>query len=627
MSKRQAGVQITKEREGEDEDWGRDGPPDPAETASADVLATRKIALPRSRRKPAAEAKEEAKSTNPFSFMASSNNETTNKSNPFANLVPASTVETPKPSSASRSLEASTTPIFSFGKYTAQSARPEEKTTTSSTSSTEQAVEKPSSSDSEFDALLRGRSLNICFLDAIKISLQNDPFADLTIISKEYVSHKDTMTKVPVVPAKSQNGTGIYPSFTNTTKSQSPEKDTSQSDQTESEQPEQATGPSATTAAGLSLNASAPVFNFQAPAESKTGSAFKFGLTSEEPATTTIPEASFSFKSPAKPESKENEEKSPIAPSSSSAEKAGNDFSWTPDRGIKFGDSSTSTGKPTAPVFGFNNPLTSPTQRSTEPNADPKPASMGFSFGQSAANTGFSFGQASSSAETKKDSAFSVSTSKPAFSFGQSAGSSNTTQSDTSATTSKPAFSFGSAAPTFSFGASSTPTFSFSAPKKATEELSTKATDGGNEEKADVEEDDGDAMPEEPRTNDALIAGPAAGEEDEDEVYAIPRAKLFKYKSDVTGGAFPWSDLGVCIIRVLVHKETKKARILARAEGAGAVRLNARLYPHLKYTHEGKANVKLFDLVSATQTSTYLIKTKEKDVSMKLVEVLNDNKK
>lgn len=604
MSKRQAGIQITRERE--EEEWDRDGETDAAETATAEVLATRKFAPLKSRRKPATEETEEKKVFNPFAFgvtSADANKEPLNKPNPFAAVVTTSNAESPQSSSPFGSVKGpSTTPAFSFAPFAAQKSTSVPIAESTFSSSMTESAEMPnatsSNNDTEFDSLLRQRSLNVCFQNVVKASLENDPFADLSILAKEYLSHKESQLKVPIEPAKNQSGTGIYPSFNGTNQESSSERD----DKVAAEQVVPTPEPSAAkSSSGASFNVAAPAFAFKAPAEQTTGSAFKFGEHSSKPAQSTANTPTFSFGLSSKPDA-ELEEPSTAEPSSQPAEKKASDFSWTPDRGIKFGDALKSTEKPDAPVFGFNNPLTSPApQKSAESEATTKPASSGFQFGKSY-GTGFIFGQAFQNRDS------STVAKEPAE----------------SAPVSKPTFSFGSANPTFSFGQSTTPSFSFTAPKKPAD--TTDASMSVAEEKEDDNEE-GDAMPEEPRTNDALIAGPAAGEEDEEEVYAIPRARLYKFKPEVEAGGNPWGDLGVCIIRVLVHKETKKARILARAEGHGAVRLNSRLYPHLNYTHEGKSNVKLIDLVSASETVTYLIKTKEKDVSKKLVDVLTENKK
>lgn len=622
MSKRQAGVQLTKDRE-EEEDWGRDGPADPVVQASAEVLATRKIAMPKSRRKPAGTAAEEAKPTNPFSFAtpaaASHDDASSAKTNPFTFLASRTGNGEDKPPASNpfgalSTGTASTTPSFSFGGAAANTSQtPSTATTTNNppAESTIQAVpatgstdlpakENAVSTDSEFDRLLRLRSINACFENAVKSMLANDPFVDLAIVCKEYQAYRESSAKVSIEPAKGTNGTSIYPSFSEPSQASTTEGPKSP----EAEKITPSDGAKQTTAAALSFafNASAPTFTFKASQETPSDSTFKFGESSIKPAekdVSTTPTFKFGQSSAEEPKA-ETEKEMQGSPKPSAAVTKPNDFSWTPDRGIKFGDSNKSETKAQAPAFSFNNPLASPAQDTSADKSDSKPASTGFSFGASG-STGFSFGQASSSSAT------------PAT---------ETKDASTDNAPAKPAFSFGSANPTFSFGQSSTPTFSFSAPQKAAE----PAKESTSEDKTADPENEGDAMPEGPRTNDALIAGPGAGEEDEEEIYTIPKIKLFKFNPKPEAGISPWTDIGICILKILRHKETKKARIIARSEGAGALRLNARIYPHFKYSHEGKVNVKVYLQVDATAYETYLVKTKEKEVALQLLKVLNENK-
>lgn len=623
MSKRQAGLQITKDREDEEEDWGRDGPPDPVEQATAEVLATRKIALPRTRRKPINEAEEgRSASPNPFSFgvaaPATQKSDTTEASS-FASMAKTKdNSASPNPFSSISSSTVPAMPAFSFGAAsqspvtTPAEAKPLERTSAFSNtfakpqqSTAKAASEDGDLNDPEFDSLVKQRSLNKCFESAIRASLENDDFADLTKICHEYRDHYSSVKAVPIIPAKNVNGTNIYPSFSATT-SNTGEGENRAPGVTEKSKGVE--GPEATVPAPAAkdaepvfkFSASAPSFSFGEAKDTTSGSTFKFGSNVPkpvEPPTSSTPTFNFGTSSTSAKLPEESEQDNVTSTPAKDSVPKSNDFSWTPDRGIKFGDSSkTSEAKGNSPSFGFHNPMASPSQPSGLEKTSPKPLASGFSFG-SQSTTGFSFGQA---APLQADKG-------PA---------------NTNLPSNPPTFTFGSSAPTFSFGQSTAPSFSFQAPKK--DEVSTESTTKAPAQEPKEDQADEDAMPEEPRTNDALVAGPGAGEEDEEELYAIPRAKLFKFNAD--NSASPWSDLGICAIRVLVHKESKKSRIIARAEGAGALRLNARMYPHFKYTKEGKASVKVYELVSAAKTNTYLIKIKEPATAEKLVKVLNDNK-
>ena len=488
MSKRQAGVQITKDGVGrEDDDDDRHGPPDPAEVASADVLATRKIAMPKSRKK----AEEPA--SNPFKFGAVS------ASNPFGSI--ASSAATP------------------FGNITPSTATKEPEnvfgTVTSSTTSKEQTSD---ANDEEYQSLLKLRSLNVAFRNAVQACLDNDAFADLSTICKEYATHKEGQ-KEPSVPEKQSE----------------PEK---------------------------------------------------------------------------------------------TIQKSG-DFTWTPDKPIKFAEEKKE------PSFNFNNPMTSPVTAS-------KPAGFGFggtgfSFGQTETKKAddkpaFSFGtqksddkpadKASFSFGTQKsdDKPTAASSDKPTFSFGsqksddkpadKSAFSFGTQKSaePTDKPANKPAFSFGTAAPTFNFSATA-PTFTFNKPPTP--------------EKGDDEEEEG--MPEEPRTNDALIAGPGEGEENETQTYSAPRSKIYKFDE----AEKKFKDLGICAVKINKN-ESGVSRIIARAEGSGAIRLNARIYPHLTYNLESKNNVKCpaYETVDGKDPKVfhYLFKFREPTDASAFAEAINASK-
>ncbi|BFZ65097.1 hypothetical protein YB2330_006260 [Saitoella coloradoensis] len=273
-------------------------------------------------------------------------------------------------------------------------------------------------------------------------------------------------------------------------------------------------------------------------------------------------------------------------------------FAWTPDRGIKFGSPSATGGeekkneKPsTTPVFGFSNPLASPTTSSSgaAPGASdvekkPVPASTGFGFG-------FGAGTGAASVPSFGSKTTFGSTSFGASSFGAS--------------------SFGGAAPAPAAGATTTPLFSFSAPTPAPAAATTEAAKEGEEEDAPI--------PAEARTNDELVDGKGEGEENEDTVHSV-RGKIFKKNNE--GG---WSEIGVGLIKINVDKETKKARVLGRIQGSGKLIINVRLQARLPYTLLNKTNIQVPNPVDGGVVESYLIRVKAENAEP-LLEAMKEHK-
>lgn len=292
------------------------------------------------------------------------------------------------------------------------------------------------------------------------------------------------------------------------------------------------------------------------------------------------------------------------------------DFSWTPDRGIKFAPPSHAAQTPaiSSPVFNFTNPLAAK-------NPTPEKPSPGFGFGSATRNTqraGFSFGLGSepSSDDNGRDEPTDISRRQEAN------GNKETELARSGNITKSPAFSFGSASGTSLFrpqATTSTPSFNFLAPKATADSDSTKNSEGAAGSGHD--DTDGDHMPSEPRTNDALIAGPAEGEEN-DEVLHTARAKVYKWEADQEKPSF--TDLGVCLIKVNRSKGTGSCRLLARTEGIGKLLLNFWLQP-VTYKVEGKRNIKM-PVLTDGRWETYLLKLREPEGAEALAKVLAENK-
>ncbi|KAG4305743.1 hypothetical protein PORY_000653 [Pneumocystis oryctolagi] len=225
------------------------------------------------------------------------------------------------------------------------------------------------------------------------------------------------------------------------------------------------------------------------------------------------------------------------------------DFSWTPDKGIKFAPSpSKDAGNPVgkAPTFQFVNPLSTGNIGNEVPQYKPV-ESVGFEFGNKI-NTNFSFGQ---------PSAFSSSF--------------------------------------MNFEQKNIPV---------------------------AESTENDMFPQEPRTNDHLIAAKGEGEENEDIIFTA-KAKIYKYS--VKENRF--SDLGIGILKLNVDKDTSKARVLARLEGSGKVIINAGLQKDFQYLITGKKSVKIPAIPrDGTGIDTYLVRVRDEETSKKLADLLESKK-
>jgi hypothetical protein len=207
------------------------------------------------------------------------------------------------------------------------------------------------------------------------------------------------------------------------------------------------------------------------------------------------------------------------------------DFTWTPDKPIKF---------------------------DTPPSSNPQTASTMFTFGQSSSSQPFKFGGLT----TPLPAPPKLGTSPSAFNpfGGQSV----------SFTPPSLGFSFGQA-------------------KSDTPEAKSDSKDDSQTEQQSAEDNVGEDAP--PVSEDIG----AAGEEDEDTVFS-ERAKLIlrlsaaerakEVEKCVKAGGQEEDvkmdrDYGIGVVRVNIHKETKKGRILFRLEGSGRVVLVTTLQPLL----------------------------------------------
>lgn len=325
-----------------------------------------------------------------------------------------------------------------------------------------------------------------------------------------------------------------------------------------------------------------PSFTLAAP-PTTTNSAFTFNKPQSESSTKTtgpsftfdkkVSTGGFSFKKEDKPEEKEEDKKE-----EEKKEDNKKDFTWNPSQGVVFGSSSEkkaseeSSTKDDKPAFSFG-------AASSSSSSAPKP----FTFGSKPAESGddkpkpFTFGS------KPADSA-----SKPVFGG--------------SAFGAKPVEGGAAAAPAFSFGqkpadsaASSTPAFGVSSGNLF------KGNDAKTDTKASDDAGEPDDTPKTVTDSDDL-SGQGPGEENEDNV-AEYRVKLYKLDEG------KWDVCGVGQLRVLVDKDTKKARLLMRAEQSGRVLLNCVVRKELTYSTT-KSNVNIVDFDADSKPVKYMARIK-----------------
>jgi hypothetical protein len=623
MSKRIAGNQITREREGDDEQNERDRI-DPVEEASAEVLAKRKIAQPKSRRKAGASTGEEGSSgastpaVNPFAKLggddASAGTETV-KANPFASLTTTSADKPTANAFGSISTKPTfsfnaATPAFSFGASAGTAQAPEAASSTpafsfganqSAAASSSfaigankplEAAEEMAATDAntvdtgkgdsskaesaiesdEYKRLLRARSLNVAFQQAIGKILDGDIFADLSVVAKEYLSYMEE-------------------------KADASEKSTNAKVDSQKPYPE--------------------IQHSEEAAPKLAATAFEFGQSSNGAAK---PASTFAYppkEAVTEPSTSKEADKAPVfnfKPSESVATpkktaEGGKNFSWTPDKGVKFSNGNDeASAKLASSAFSFTNPLAMPANADKD---DATKQATAFQFNKP--STGFSFGQGS-------EPPAGSSSKTPTFNFAS-------TGSSSSMFGSAPAPS-SNATPTFTFGFGAKPADTRSETVSAAENV---AKEKQGEAQGEAEED-GDNMPEEPRTNDALIAQ-GAGEEDEEALWQQD-GRVYKWveQPDDAEEQSRFVDKGKCNIKLNKHKSTGKCRIIARAEGAGSIRLNARLYAHFRYTFEGSpkgksASVKVSVMGDDSKVESWLVRVRDPAQAQSLADLLNEHKK
>ncbi|EPX71977.1 nucleoporin Nup61 [Schizosaccharomyces octosporus yFS286] len=342
MSKRGADHQLTKDQDESDDD--RSGSVELATEAPADVIASRKIAKPKTRKRPAGISQ-------PGGLFSG-----------LAKADPAKPVASP----------------FTF--------------------------EKPTnmvSSTDKYETLLKKRGLNKAFLDSVQKSIENDPFGNLSILMDEYKKHLESIESSVLDSSRTQNDTSKSASEAESVKTTQIDSGKSLNDN------EVAPKNISAKPSGSTLPVpGAPRFGFSAPDLSKsfqfnpssltpTGplAAFNKEITkpNEEKSSTfgseTQTKTPFSFgqKSSFNPTfsfqktSQEQGEKKPSNDSNNenkeedTTQKKGFNFSWDPSKPIKF--------EAPEKKFTFTNPLSAKKPAPTPEVKPPNAASIGFSFG------------------------------------------------------------------------------------------------------------------------------------------------------------------------------------------------------------------------------------------------------
>lgn len=339
--------------------------------------------------------------------------------------------------------------------------------------------------------------------------------------------------------------------------------------------------------------------------EPKDKPAFSFGkseATSSLFGSNTQEKSAFSFGS--KPE---NEKPAFSFASKPDAEKPAFSFASKPDAekpAFSFG-SKSNTEKPS-------------TSLGTEPDSE-KPV-LSFGGKENSEKSAFSFGKP----QGEKTTLSFGTTEKPAFSFNKSGDKTSDESSE------KPAFSFGSSPNPFAkagavtFGAKSDgqqkpSPFTFSSeaksvpfgslqPSFAPTNVDSKSEEANDEEVKNDEEDG------------VTIGQGVTGEEDEDVIYH-KRAKLMSV--DIKNTENPYTNIGVGELKVLFSKETKKTRVVIRADGGLRVLLNLALLSNASYTSKGNGSLVQFPCASdGGELQTYMIKVKTPKDGEELLEVL-----
>lgn len=643
MSKRRAEGELTKDN-AHFEDYSDDdrfAPVDPVKRASQDVLAGRAIAKPRSLRRSTAGVGATAQPANPFAGALGFNSSAAPSQEPQAAKNPFSFL------GASGS-----NPGTSLGSFSAhQQAKPA--VSTLSTSANPPAV------DTQHSEKIKIAALNTKFAQTIASYAKSSISGDWTKACQSYINYYQRIGNENNNSSidESANASKAFSSFG---ESKSATRDISMEESASASDDEQ--GPSETPATATAAAAAPAPSGFKFSG-STNDVGFSFGgQTIKNEAVESKPSGVTGFVF--KPDANKKAQDLPFAKHLETQSEKPADTKPALNFGAPKPDAVSAPPKPspseTKPVFSFGGAAEEKQAVDSKVN-EAAPASK-FNFGSSSDTPKFSFGQAS--ADSKPAFTFNTATeSKPGFSFGQqstekpkfsfgAAATAGTESPGGTELSEKPSFSFGKATtedkPKFTFGQAqsddSKPKFTFGQPSGETGDapkfsfgMGTSWTPGnqikfdqpsngvknnGTENSAAQEAgdegagSDGEANPE----NSVDLSGKGPGEENEDSVYE-KRSKVY----EVADGQV--KSVGLGNLRVLVNNETKKSRLLVRADGSGRVLVNIGLRKALTYTHQGNGSVKVLDFTADQKPVTYLLRVKTAadgdELASKLQEVKN----
>lgn len=319
---------------------------------------------------------------------------------------------------------------------------------------------------------------------------------------------------------------------------------------------------------------SGPSFTF-AGASKKVDSVFKLTPPKpEEPKKEELPKPGFSF-------------------GSANLSKSSQSFTWSTDKPINFGSN-----------LGNN----------LKKNLD--------SLSSSPSNT-FNYTGTVKSDGAKNENGQEDTSAKPAFSFNFSANS-NTTGAETNDvkndTGSKPAFSFGNG---------SNFNFTFNKPAVSADQAAA-ALGIGNNNGGEAENGNDDKVEEVEVKGDFKVPTVKLGEkveektgEEEEEVLYTKKSKISLYNSE----SKKYDSKGLGELKVLRNRNTKKSRVLVRADGSNRVILNVAIVSGFNYETTGKGNFVKIPAAGSGSIDLYMAQVKTADDGGNLLNALQKAQK
>lgn len=344
---------------------------------------------------------------------------------------------------------------------------------------------------------------------------------------------------------------------------------------------------------GTTNSSSKPLFG-SLNNEGNAKPAFTFGSTTDKKdesasaTATTTPSFSFGTQPNKTDSAKEAQEDKPATSLFGNSSDNANKPATT---GFSFG-AKTQEDKSEAPKFVFGSSKANPFTFGASNNQGDSATTPSFNFGSNSSNNAFLFG------------------SKPtgAFNFAQKQ---EDQKNETSSTVTTSSSSFGLTKPAFAFP------FGSEKPEDKPEEKK-------NEETVPEEETGGKFEPVAKLSNEQVDS--KSGEENETAKFTI-RSKLMEY--DSKNSENPYTNKGIGELKVLFNEQTKKSRILIRADGSLRVLLNTLILSSVKYDSIGNGSLIRVPTIDADDSSkiiTYVIKVKTPQDGEQLLKCINELK-